>query len=92
MLSCPPILFLIFSHPHLPRRVCERIREARPAQLFVAADGPRAERPGEAGLCAATRRVVDQVDWPRVFVPITVVGGDFYGTGARICQVEAPSL
>ena len=23
----------------------------------------------------------EEADWPRVFVPITVVGGDFYGTG-----------
>ncbi len=25
----------------------------------------------------------EEADWPRVFVPITVVGGDFYGTGER---------
>jgi FkbM family methyltransferase len=57
-------LFLLFNRPDLTRRVFERIREARPAQLFVAADGPRPDRPGEAALCAASRREVARVDWP----------------------------
>jgi FkbM family methyltransferase len=57
-------LFLLFNRPDLTRRVFERIREARPAQLFVAADGPRPDRPGEAALCAEARRVMEGVDWP----------------------------
>lgn len=63
-MSCPPVLLLIFNRPELTRQVFVRIREARPTQLFVAADGPRADRPGEAERCADARRVVDEVDWP----------------------------
>jgi len=61
--NCPPVLFLIFNRPDLTKRVFERIREAQPRQLFIAADGPRADRPGEAELCAETRAVVERVDW-----------------------------
>ncbi len=33
-------------------------------QLFIAADGPRLDRPGEAETCAITRAVVKEIDWP----------------------------
>lgn len=62
--TCPPVLLIIFNRPNLTQRVFACIREARPARLFVAADGPRPDYPGEEQICAATRRVVDQVDWP----------------------------
>ena len=29
----------------------------------MVADGPRANRPGEADACAATRAIIDRVDW-----------------------------
>lgn len=40
------------------------IREARPEILFVAADGPRLDHPGDDQLCALARNVIDKVDWP----------------------------
>jgi hypothetical protein len=58
------VLFLIFSRPDTTARVFERIREARPPRLYVAADGPRETRSGEAALCDQTRAIVNQVDWP----------------------------
>lgn len=58
------VVFLIFNRPDVTRRVFEMIRRARPKKLFVVADGPRADRPGEAEKCAATRAVVEKVDWP----------------------------
>lgn len=61
--SCPPILFLIFNRPTMAQRVFASIREAHPAQLFVAADGPRDDRPGEAEKCEQARRVIEAVDW-----------------------------
>lgn len=61
---CPPVLMLIFNRPDLTRAVFARIRDARPAQLFIAADGPRADRPGEAALCREARTIADAVDWP----------------------------
>ena len=60
----PPILFLVFNRPDTTARVFEAIRRARPARLYVAADGARAERQGEAGRCAETRRIATAVDWP----------------------------
>jgi hypothetical protein len=63
-MTCPPIVFVIFSRPAETLRVFERIREARPRKLLIVADEPRANRPGEAALCRETRAVVDRVDWP----------------------------
>lgn len=58
----PPVLFLIFNRPDKTRAIFETIRSARPARLYVAADGPRTE--DEAAICAETRAVIDDVDWP----------------------------
>ncbi len=58
----PPILFLIFNRPDKTRAVFDTIRQAQPARLYVAADGPRSE--GEAAICQETRAIVDEVDWP----------------------------
>lgn len=62
-INCPPILFLIFNRPNLAQRVFASIREAKPTQLFVAADGPRDDRPGEAEKCEQARRIIEAVDW-----------------------------
>lgn len=59
-----PVLFLIFNRPDTTAEVFEAIRKARPEKLFVAADGPRAHKEGEAEKCAETRAIVDSVDWP----------------------------
>ena len=59
-----PVAFLIFNRPEVTRRVFAEIAKVRPARLFVIADGPRANRPGEAAQCAATQRVIEQIDWP----------------------------
>lgn len=61
--SCPPLLVLLFNRPHLASCVFERIRKIRPTRLFLAADGPRQAYPGDIELCAATRKLVEQIDW-----------------------------
>ena len=58
------ILFIIFKRPDTTKRVFERIREAQPPRLYIAADGPRSNKPGEAEKCAAARKVVETIDWP----------------------------
>jgi hypothetical protein len=63
-LPVAPILLIVFNRPGPTQAVFDAIRQARPAQLFVAADGPRAYKPGEAELCRQTRAIVEQVDWP----------------------------
>ena len=57
-----PVAFIIFRRPDLTARVFERIRAARPARLFIIADGPRT--PHEAIECEHARRIVECVDWP----------------------------
>jgi hypothetical protein len=58
------VAFFIFNRPDTTHRVFDEIRRARPSKLLVVADGPRADRLGEAEKCRATRSVVERVDWP----------------------------
>ena len=58
-----PVTLILFNRPDLTLQVFRRIREARPRQLFLIADGPRPEHPEDERLCAAARGMVDQVDW-----------------------------
>ena len=58
-----PVAFMIFNRPDVTEQVFREIAKARPPKLFVIADGPRPEQPGEAQKCAATRAVVERVDW-----------------------------
>jgi len=59
-----PVLFLVFNRPSTTKQVFEAIRAARPPRLYVAADGPRAGRSGEAQLCDQVRAIATAVDWP----------------------------
>jgi hypothetical protein len=59
-----PVVLWLFNRPDLTARVFATIRAARPARLFLIADGPRPELAGEAALCAAARAAVQAVDWP----------------------------
>jgi hypothetical protein len=58
-----PILFLVFNRPDPTRKVFETIRKIKPKQLFVAADGPRKDRPLDIEMCEEVKRIVTQVDW-----------------------------
>lgn len=57
-----PVLFTIFNRPDTTQLVFEKIREFKPSKLYIAADGPRADREGEDALCRETRGVIN-VDW-----------------------------
>lgn len=58
-----PVLFLIFNRPDMTKRVFEEIRKQKPKSLYVAADGPRPKKDGEAELCEQARQIVLNVDW-----------------------------
>ncbi|UPK68785.1 glycosyltransferase family A protein [Chitinophaga filiformis] len=59
-----PILLLVFNRPQQATRILESIRQQQPAQLFIAADGPRHDKPGEATLCRQTRdAILQRLDW-----------------------------
>ena len=60
-----PILFLIFKRPDVTTQVLAAIREAQPAKLYIAADGARLDKAGEAEKVAHTRELVlNGIDWP----------------------------
>jgi hypothetical protein len=58
-----PVALMMFNRPDLTERVFAEIARARPRTLLVIADGPRRDQAGEAEKCAATRAVIERVDW-----------------------------
>jgi hypothetical protein len=58
-----PVAFLIFNRPETTEQVFAAIARARPPKLLIVADGPRADRAGEAKKCAAARAIAERVDW-----------------------------
>ncbi len=58
-----PVLFLIFNRPDTTARVFEMIAKVKPRRLFIAADGPREDKEGEAETCQAVRDIATQIDW-----------------------------
>jgi hypothetical protein len=59
-----PVLFLVFNRPDTTAKVFEAIRQAKPPRLYVAADGRREGREGEAERVAKVREIATDVDWP----------------------------
>src|SRR5687767_1244817 len=64
LMRAPAVLLLVFNRPAVARRLLAAVRAARPDQVFIAADGPRPDRPADAALCASTRDVFTHIDWP----------------------------
>lgn len=58
-----PVLFLIFNRPDKTQKVFNAIRQAKPKQLFIAADGPRPDREGEIEKYQKARQIATSVDW-----------------------------
>jgi hypothetical protein len=58
-----PILFIIFNRIDTAQQVFNTIRQQKPKYLYVAADGPRKNVPGELEKCRQTREIIQQVDW-----------------------------
>lgn len=60
-----PVLMIVFNRPDTTQQVFQAIRRARPSRLYVAADGPRTDRPGEAEKVKEVRdHILANVDWP----------------------------
>jgi hypothetical protein len=64
MNTVPAVLLIAFNRPEPTRKVFEAIRAARPSRLFVACDGPREGKSGEAAKVEEVRAIIRQVDWP----------------------------
>ena len=58
-----PILFLIFNREDTTQKVFDAIRQQKPKYLFVAADGARKNKSGEAEKCQRVKDIIKQVDW-----------------------------
>lgn len=58
-----PVAFIIFNRPDTTERVFAEIAKAKPRILLVVADGARANRVGEIEKCAATRAIINKVNW-----------------------------
>src|SRR5690242_15296063 len=59
-----PVLFLIFIRLDTTKQVFAAIRQAKPPRLYLASDGPRKNREGEADKVQAVRDyVLSNIDW-----------------------------
>ena len=59
-----PVLLIVFNRPDTTQQTFDAIRRAKPQYLFVAADGPRANKPTDMERCRDTRAIINQIDWP----------------------------
>ena len=58
-----PVLLIAFNRPDTTKKVFQKIREVKPTKLFVAVDGSRDNKNGEAQLVEQVKQIVKQVDW-----------------------------
>ena len=63
-MTCAPILLLGFNRPELLRGLVVILAKVRPPKIYLAVDGPRPDRPGEAEKCAACAAVAEAINWP----------------------------
>jgi hypothetical protein len=58
-----PVLFLVFNRPNVAKRTFAEIAKAKPPRLYIACDGARANKEGEAELVAQVRKITELVNW-----------------------------
>lgn len=58
-----PVLLIAFNRPETTIKAFESIRAVKPTKLYVAVDGPRADKQGEFELCKQVVEITKQVDW-----------------------------
>ena len=80
-----PVLFLIFNRLDTTKQVFAEIKKAAPKQLFIAADGPRKDKEGEAKVCDEVRKyVLSQIGWDCEVK--TLFRNDNLGCGRAVSQ------
>ncbi len=57
------VLLIGFNRPELLAEVIEHIRAVAPPRVYLAVDGPRQGRPGEAEKVRACQQLADTLDW-----------------------------
>ena len=64
-MSKAPVLLIMFNRPDTTARVLEQIAQYQPERLYIAADGPRPTRAGEAEVCRRVREAtLEHITWP----------------------------
>jgi len=58
-----PVALIFFNRPQTTARVFAEVARAKPDKLLLIADGPRAGHADDEATCAATRAIVERVDW-----------------------------
>ncbi|MBR2734321.1 MAG: hypothetical protein IKD80_08800 [Selenomonadaceae bacterium] len=58
-----PVLMVMFNRPHKAAEVFAKVRQVKPPKLFIAVDGPRPDRPGEADKVRQCQAFAQMVDW-----------------------------
>ncbi|KGF46201.1 hypothetical protein [Prevotella melaninogenica] len=59
-----PILFIIFRRKDVALKSFERIKQVKPAKLYIACDGAREHIKGEVEIVKATQQaILQQIDW-----------------------------
>lgn len=57
------ILIIAFNRPDHLRQLIDRLRDTKPATIYVAIDGPRMSHESDVANVAATRELVGTIDW-----------------------------
>ena len=61
---CASVALILFNRADTTEQVMRQIAKAKPARLFLIADGPRPDRPDDVARCAAARKAAEGlVDW-----------------------------
>lgn len=61
---CPPVMICGFNRPDCLKQVFERVREAKPSQLFLVLDAPREGRLDDVEKNNACKEIFKNIDWP----------------------------
>ena len=59
-----PVLLMLFNRVDTTQKVFESLRLAKPAKLFIAANGPRPDNPADIKSCEAVKSIFKNIDWP----------------------------
>ena len=58
-----PILLTIFNRPITTREVIRALEHVKPVKLYIASDGPRADRPDDLEKILQTRKLATAINW-----------------------------
>lgn len=59
-----PILLIVFNRPDTTQQVFNKIREQKPAKLYITSDGPRLNNETDKLKCDQVKEIVNIIDWP----------------------------